>query len=71
MGQDEAPPAPADNAWGKLLDRWHDEGRIFHLLDAYGAPRCGTSYFTSTGATHGPFPLANCCKRCVAIARKR
>ena len=58
--------------WGKLLDRWHDEGRIFHLLRDDGAPACGVPYYTSTGA---PYPGEEAqhhprCGRCERIAAK-
>lgn len=57
--------------WGKLLDRWHDEGRIYHALESNGSPLCGAKYFSSTGEY--PFPptrISQCCKRCINIVSR-
>jgi hypothetical protein len=67
------PPAtPATpHAWGKLLDKWHDEVGPFHLLRPDGSPSCGASYFTSSGPY--PYPEQDCyprCDRCRVIAQK-
>ena len=57
--------------WGKLLNRWHDEGRLFHRLRDNGAPACGVPYYTSScpypgdEADHHPR-----CGRCERIAAK-
>ena len=58
-------------SWGKLLDKWHDEGRLFHLLKHDGSPACGVSYYTSTGT----YPFApddsQKCKLCKGIEQKQ
>lgn len=57
--------------WGKLLNSFHDEGRVFHALLNNGAPRCGASYFTSTGEYPGGPQISQCCRRCLQIVRNR
>ena len=56
--------------WGRLLNRWHDEGRTAPLLQADGSPACGARYYTSAGvsraAEEGPH-----CARCERIGAKR
>jgi len=56
--------------WGKLLNRWHDEGRIFHLLRADNSPACGVRYFASAGPYPAGMVGSNRCRRCQRIADK-
>lgn len=56
--------------WGRLLNKWHDEIGVFHLLKGDGSPACGVSYYTSTG----PYPdqniqVHNKCRRCMGIQK--
>jgi hypothetical protein len=50
--------------WGKLLDTWHDEGRVFHLLKDDGSPACGVPYFTSSAYPADFAPFQPRCRRC-------
>ena len=60
--------APTPLVWGKLVNRWHDEGRVFHALRGGGSPACGVPYFTSTGRyPTGPTSEAACCRRCLKV----
>lgn len=64
---DPNPTAPP-LVWGKLLDRWHDEGCVFHALRGDGSPACGVPYFASTGGyPDGPTSAAACCGRCLRV----
>jgi len=56
--------------WGRLINKWHDEVGVFHLLKDDGAPTCGSNYFSSTG----PYPdqnihVFNKCRRCLAVEK--
>lgn len=56
------------HSWGKLLNKWHDEQSLFHLLKPDGAPACGASYYASTG----PYPYAeeDCYPRCAKCDKR-
>jgi hypothetical protein len=56
--------------WGKLINRWHDEGNLFHLLRADNSPACGVSYFMSAGPYPADWAKYNRCRRCQRIADK-
>ena len=57
--------------WGKLINRWHDEGRLFHGLLDNGAPACGVPYYTSSGLYPGEEADHHLrCGRCERIATK-
>jgi hypothetical protein len=56
--------------WGKLINRWHDEGRLFHLMRADNGPACGVRYYTSGGPYPAGMVGSNRCRRCQRIADK-
>lgn len=61
-------PIKAPLVWGKLLDRWLDEGRVFHALRPDGSPACGVAHYTSAGEyPNGPTTEYACCRRCLRV----
>ena len=57
--------------WGYLIDRWHDQSVITHVLKDNGSPACGCSYFASAGPCNTYSSPK--CRRCqkIATAQKR
>ena len=52
--------------WGKLLNRWLDEGPMYHALKPNGAPICGVAYRSSTGEyPYPPSSESQCCRNCL------
>lgn len=63
--------AHATYGWGVFVDRWHDEGRVAHLLRGDNSPVCGAIYYTATRYTatrRDPGGLYKC-KRCERIEK--
>lgn len=61
----------AGNRWGYLITRWHDQGRVAHLLRDDNGPACGARYYASAGASTPAPDSSACCRRCLRIARGR
>ena len=59
-------------AWGRRINRWHDEVGPLHLLNEDNSPACGAKYFTMGGMlrqeNQGGLPK---CKKCLLIEAKR
>jgi len=56
-----------ERKWGRLLNKWHDEVGVSHLMNGDGSPACGVSYLYSTGAYPHPIHDNQKCKRCLRI----
>ena len=52
--------------WGWLMDKWHDQLSLMHLLKGDGSPACGCAYYTSSGPAPDAvehYPKCGNCKR--------
>lgn len=55
----------APEAWGYMLNKWHDQLRVGHLLKSDNSPACGARYYASAGASD--VPESQRCRSCLRV----